>query len=103
MKRYIPLRLAVLSAVLGVLLGGAALIAQPARGARGGSGRPVIVDFTPPPDNGEATRPAERGNDGTHGVTPASVSRETKEAGFENLSDEAGSDRWFMVVGTTPR
>jgi SAM-dependent methyltransferase len=63
-------------------------------------GRVAIVDFTPPGE--EATRPADRDKDGMHGVSPESVSREMKDAGFETLSSELGTQRWFMVVVSKP-
>lgn len=60
-------------------------------------GRLVIVDFTPPPGK-EAPTPADRGKDGMHGVLAATVSREVKEAGLEEVPTGAGTDRWFMLV-----
>lgn len=66
-------------------------------------GRVAIVDFTPSGGRAEAARPADRAANDSHGVTPESVTRELKEAGFENLSSEAGDERWFMVAGTKPR
>jgi predicted methyltransferase len=59
--------------------------------------RLAIVDFTPPPGR-EASRPADRGVDGSHGVTPPTVVKEMKEAGLESLPRENGSDRWFLLV-----
>jgi tRNA A58 N-methylase Trm61 len=59
-------------------------------------GRVAIVDFTPP--DKEASRPSDRARDGMHGVSPESVSRELKEAGFAPVSSEEGRQRWFMVV-----
>lgn len=64
-------------------------------------GRVAIVDFTPPGD--EASRPADRDNDGMHGVSPASVQREMKDAGFDVLRSESGEGRWFMVVLSKPK
>jgi len=63
-------------------------------------GRLAVVDFGPPKE--EATDAADRDEDGTHGVSAESVSREMKEAGFERVSDELGSGRWFMVVVSKP-
>jgi tRNA A58 N-methylase Trm61 len=63
-------------------------------------GRVAIVDFTPPRE--EAGRSADRGKDGMHGVSPESVSREMKDAGFEPVSSELGTQRWFMVVVSKP-
>ena len=63
-------------------------------------GRLAIVDFAPP--DKEATRAADRDEDGMHGVSAESVSREMKDAGFEPVSSELGSRRWFMVVVSKP-
>ena len=63
-------------------------------------GRLAVVDFAPP--NKEAERAADRDENGTHGVTPESVSRELQEAGFEPVSSESGAQRWFMVVVAKP-
>ena len=65
-------------------------------------GRLAIVDFTPPPGH-EAPRPADRGKDGMHGVSPESVSREMKDAGFEPVTADTGDHRWFMVVVARPK
>ncbi len=65
-------------------------------------GRLAIVDFTPPPDRGEAAQPEGRSKDGTHGVTPETVTRELKDAGFEAVTSEKGDGRWFLVVATKP-
>ena len=59
-------------------------------------GRLAVVDFAPP--GKEATQPAGRAKDGTHGVTPESVSRELKAAGFAPVTSEHGTQRWFMIV-----
>jgi tRNA A58 N-methylase Trm61 len=63
-------------------------------------GRLAIVDFAP--RNEEAERPADRDEDGMHGVSAESVSRELREAGFESVSSEPGTQRWFMVVVEKP-
>ena len=63
-------------------------------------GRLAIVDFAP--RDKEAERPADRDEDGMHGVTAESVSRELREAGFESVSSESGTRRWFMVVVEKP-
>jgi predicted methyltransferase len=60
-------------------------------------GRLAIVDFAPPP-GAEAPAPADRDRDGMHGVTPATVARELKAAGFEVIASDDGPDRAFMVV-----
>jgi ubiquinone/menaquinone biosynthesis C-methylase UbiE len=64
-------------------------------------GRLAVVDFAPGGE--EAARPADRDEDGKHGVTSRSVSRELTEAGFEPVSSEAGDRRWFMVVVARPK
>jgi ubiquinone/menaquinone biosynthesis C-methylase UbiE len=63
-------------------------------------GRVAVVDFTPP--GTEARTPADRDKDDMHGVTPETVSRELKAAGFAVVGSESGSGRWFMVVATRP-
>lgn len=63
-------------------------------------GRLAIVDFTPP--GAEASMPADRDEDGTHGVTPDSVRRELADSGFAVHKTEAGNGRWFMVVAVKP-
>ena len=66
-------------------------------------GRVVVVDFTPRGKGKEADRPADRDNDGTHGVSVESLTRELKDAGLELISSELGSQRWFMVVVAKPK
>lgn len=63
-------------------------------------GRLAIVDFTPP--GAEAAMPADRDQDGRHGVTPDSVRRELADAGFVAEKTETGTGRWFMVVAVRP-
>jgi ubiquinone/menaquinone biosynthesis C-methylase UbiE len=58
--------------------------------------RLAIVDFTPPPGS-EAACPADRGKDGMHGITVATLARELKDAGFETVST-AAVNRAIMVV-----
>jgi ubiquinone/menaquinone biosynthesis C-methylase UbiE len=64
-------------------------------------GRIAVVDFTPP--GKEAECPADRGKDGMHGVTPETLGRELKDAGFEQVSSSEGGQRWFIVVVSKPR
>jgi ubiquinone/menaquinone biosynthesis C-methylase UbiE len=64
--------------------------------------RLAVVDFGPPPGQ-EAQCPSDRGKDGMHGVTPETVSRELKDAGFEGVSAVSGAMRAFMVVATRPK
>jgi ubiquinone/menaquinone biosynthesis C-methylase UbiE len=63
-------------------------------------GRLAVVDFAPP--NKEAERAADRDEDGRHGVSAESVSRELREAGLEPVSSDSGAQRWFMVVVAKP-
>jgi ubiquinone/menaquinone biosynthesis C-methylase UbiE len=67
-------------------------------------GRVAIIDFGPP--DKEAPKPADRDQDGMHGVTPASVHRELTDAGFERVTTavtpSSGPDRWYMVVAVKP-
>lgn len=63
-------------------------------------GRLAVIEFAP---NGpEAAMPAGRASGRTHGVTAATVTRELREAGFEVLSTEQGTDRRSMVVVEKP-
>ena len=63
--------------------------------------RLAIVDFTPP--GAEATCPVDRSKDGMHGVLPATVTRELREAGFESTESGVSGQRWFMVVASKPK
>jgi ubiquinone/menaquinone biosynthesis C-methylase UbiE len=65
-------------------------------------GRVAIVDFEPNRGRPEASSPADRDNDDSHGTTAATVARELTEAGFQIVQTEPGNNRWFMVVGTRP-
>jgi tRNA A58 N-methylase Trm61 len=63
-------------------------------------GKVAIVDFRP---NGkEASRPTDRDQDGTHGVTAEAVTRELEQAGFTPVSTARAEERWFLVVGSRP-
>jgi ubiquinone/menaquinone biosynthesis C-methylase UbiE len=64
-------------------------------------GRVAIVDFNP--RGGEADRPEGRDAENHHGVSPESVLRELKAAGFQPASSTADNDRGFMVVVSKPR
>jgi ubiquinone/menaquinone biosynthesis C-methylase UbiE len=77
----------------------AAMTASIAAALRPG-GRVAVVDFRPPGD--EAASPADRDNEGTHGVTADTVTRELQAAGFVPIATERGTGRWFMVVATKP-
>jgi ubiquinone/menaquinone biosynthesis C-methylase UbiE len=63
--------------------------------------RVAVVDFTPP--QREASIPAERAQNGRHGVSAETVLREMKDAGLEPVSSELPTDRWFMIVLSKPR
>jgi ubiquinone/menaquinone biosynthesis C-methylase UbiE len=66
-------------------------------------GRVAVVDFEPNRGRPEAARPVARANNESHGVSPTSVGRELREAGFQIVRTEPGADRWFLVVGEKPR
>ncbi len=61
----------------------------------------AVQDFGPPP-GAESGTPSGRSQDGHHGVTPATVERELKAAGFEILSSSEWPMRAFMVVARRP-
>jgi ubiquinone/menaquinone biosynthesis C-methylase UbiE len=65
-------------------------------------GKLAVVDFAPR-GSGEADTPADRDNDGQHGVTAEALRRELREAGFVQDSLEEGESRWFMVVASKRR
>lgn len=62
-------------------------------------GRVAIVDFEPSRGRPEAASPGDRADNDSHGVSPASVTRELQAAGFEIVANDAAANRWFMVVG----
>jgi ubiquinone/menaquinone biosynthesis C-methylase UbiE len=66
-------------------------------------GRVAVVDFEPNRGRPEAAKPGDRAKDERHGLSPASVARELKEAGFAVTRTEPSNDRWFIVVATKPR
>jgi len=64
-------------------------------------GRLAIIDF--PPDGAESADPSRRADGGQHGVTPPTVVRELRQAGFEHVTTQEGSGtRRFMVVMRRP-
>ena len=62
-------------------------------------GRLAIIDFAPP--SGGETAPGHRGDDNHHGITPPTLERELKAAGFEIVSSET-KDRTVLVVARRP-
>ena len=62
--------------------------------------RVAIVDFRP--RGTEASRPGDRDENGSHGVSAEAVSREMQEAGLRPIDSQAGEGRWYIVVFTTP-
>jgi SAM-dependent methyltransferase len=64
-------------------------------------GRLAIVDFTPPPDSADVP-PADRDEDGSHGVRPATLKKELTEAGFVEINVDSAGDRWYLVVARKP-
>jgi ubiquinone/menaquinone biosynthesis C-methylase UbiE len=62
-------------------------------------GRLAVLDFTPPP-GGEA-EPGHRGDDNHHGITPPTLERELKSAGFEIVSS-GEKNRTVTVVARRP-
>jgi ubiquinone/menaquinone biosynthesis C-methylase UbiE len=64
-------------------------------------GRLAIIDF--PPGGAESADPGRRSDDGQHGVTPPTVVRELRQAGFELVTTEDGNGtRRFLVVMRRP-
>lgn len=64
-------------------------------------GRLAVMDFSPPP-GGEATDPADRDQDGHHGVTSETVLGELTRAGFERVQVDPTDRRGFLVVVRKP-
>jgi predicted methyltransferase len=60
-----------------------------------------VLDFGPPP-GAESADPAARGIDGQHGITPATLERELKAAGFEVVSTIPFGFRGFLIVARRP-
>ena len=60
-----------------------------------------VLDFGPPPGT-ESSDPAARGIDGQHGITPATLERELKAAGFEVVSTSPFGFRGFLIVARRP-
>jgi ubiquinone/menaquinone biosynthesis C-methylase UbiE len=64
-------------------------------------GRLAVIDFAPPP-GGEASNPADRDQDGHHGVTADTVVDELTRAGFERVQVDPTDRRSFLVVVRKP-
>jgi predicted methyltransferase len=60
----------------------------------------AIIDFRPP--GKESAEPAGRATDKFHGVSPESVMRELKGAGFEEATSEVTGRHGFIVVARRP-
>lgn len=60
-----------------------------------------ILDFGPPP-GAESPDPAARGVDGQHGITPDTLEKELKAAGFELVSTTPFGFRGFLIVARRP-
>ena len=62
-------------------------------------GRVAVIDFLPSPGT-ESADPAHRADESHHGVTPETVERELRAAGFDIVSRSAPetNGQWFMVV-----
>jgi ubiquinone/menaquinone biosynthesis C-methylase UbiE len=63
-------------------------------------GRLLVEDFAP--NGSEAERPADRDQDGHHGVTADTVKRELEQAGFVTIGTEQEKDRGFRVIVRKP-
>ena len=64
-------------------------------------GKLAVLDFGPPP-GAESPRPEDRDEDGHHGITPATLERELKAAGFEILSNEEYGFRSSLTIARRP-
>jgi ubiquinone/menaquinone biosynthesis C-methylase UbiE len=64
-------------------------------------GKLAVLDFGPPP-GAESSRPDDRDEDGHHGITPATLERELKAAGFEVLSTEQYGFRSSLTIARRP-
>jgi ubiquinone/menaquinone biosynthesis C-methylase UbiE len=64
-------------------------------------GRLVILEFGPPPGS-ESADVRRRGEDGQHGITPATLERELKAAGFTIESTEQYGFRSSITVARRP-
>ena len=65
-------------------------------------GKLVVLEFGPPP-GAESADVARRGKDGQHGITPATLERELRAAGFEIVSTEQYGFRSSITIARRPR
>jgi ubiquinone/menaquinone biosynthesis C-methylase UbiE len=63
-------------------------------------GRVAVIDFDP--TGTESAAPADRDEEGHHGVTAPTVAAELKAAGFNVLSSDTSPSRGFLVVAQSP-
>ena len=61
----------------------------------------AVLDFGPPP-GAESPRSEDRDEDGHHGITPATLERELKAAGFEVLSTDRYGFRSSLTIARRP-
>ena len=66
-------------------------------------GRVAVIDF-PPRGNAATAPPGKRGENGSHGVSAATVASELTAAGFQIVKSEEqpSLSRWFIVVAAKP-
>ena len=61
----------------------------------------AVLDFGPPP-GAESPRPEDRDEDGHHGITPETLERELKAAGFEIVATERYGFRSSFTLARRP-
>ena len=61
----------------------------------------AVLDFGPPP-GAESPRPEDRDEDGHHGITPETLERELKAAGFELVATERYGFRSSFTIARRP-
>jgi SAM-dependent methyltransferase len=61
----------------------------------------AVLDFGPPP-GAESVNPADRDEDGHHGITPATLERELTAAGLEVVATETYGFRSSLTIARRP-